>query len=176
MNKQLLLIAPLVLATIAAALQSGIGDALGALQVTGRELDVAIDGPGYFQVTHPSGEILYTRTGRWAVNENQQLVLSGVDTELLLEPTISIPSDALKVFVDRDGSITVQLAGWPQLQHSVGRIQLARFEKPKRLQERGRDLYACLATEGPVTFEAEAGGVAEIRQFMLNAESIGGRQ
>src|SRR5580698_6155369 len=46
----------------------------GSLTQTGNQLDLAINGPGYFQVLLPTGETAYTRAGNFSVNGQGQLV------------------------------------------------------------------------------------------------------
>ena len=46
----------------------------GGLQTTGGALDAAIDGPGFFAVYGPDGELLYTRNGRFGLNSRSELV------------------------------------------------------------------------------------------------------
>ncbi|MGW8257938.1 MAG: flagellar hook-basal body protein, partial [Thermoguttaceae bacterium] len=46
----------------------------GAIKQTGQELDVAIEGKGFFQVQNPDGTTLYTRAGNWSKNSNGNLV------------------------------------------------------------------------------------------------------
>ena len=47
----------------------------GSLQQTGGELDVAIQGQGFFQVMDPNGTTYYTRAGNFAKNANGNLVV-----------------------------------------------------------------------------------------------------
>src|SRR6187402_2094851 len=67
----------------------------GAFNQTGRELDCAIEGRGFYQVTDPSGQILYTRAGNFSINANNQMVLGSASTGRLLEPSISVPQDTV---------------------------------------------------------------------------------
>ena len=60
----------------------------GALTQTGNQLDMAINGEGYFQVLLPSGDTAYTRAGNFSVNQDGQLVTSQGYT---VQPAISIP-------------------------------------------------------------------------------------
>src|SRR5688572_1037390 len=60
----------------------------GAFQQTGRQLDVAIAGNGFFQVQDPSGQIYYTRGGNFSVNANGNLVIGSAGTGRVLDPPI----------------------------------------------------------------------------------------
>src|SRR6185436_15774389 len=69
--------------------------AQGAFEQTGRQLDWAIVGDGLFQVTDPSGQILYTRAGNFGVNANGNIVMASASDGRLLEPAITIPQDTV---------------------------------------------------------------------------------
>jgi flagellar basal body rod protein FlgG len=80
----------------------------GAFQQTERELDVAIEGRGFFQVLDPTGEVLYTRAGNFSVNADGQLVLGSAATGRLLEPSIVIPEDATAISISPEGVVSVR--------------------------------------------------------------------
>ncbi|HEV3343337.1 MAG TPA: flagellar hook-basal body complex protein, partial [Pirellulales bacterium] len=66
----------------------------GALQETGRPLDVAIEGEGFLQLIDPAtNNFVYTRTGNFAVNSNGVLVVGSTSTGRVVQPQISIPID-----------------------------------------------------------------------------------
>ncbi|MBL7139354.1 MAG: flagellar hook-basal body complex protein, partial [Planctomycetes bacterium] len=75
----------------------------GELENTGRELDLAILGDGFFTVRMPSGEERYTRDGSFRVNANGELVTA---SGYVVEPGVTIPSDARSVAVGADGTVT----------------------------------------------------------------------
>ena len=110
----------------------------GAFEQTNRPLDWSIVGDGLFQVTDPSGQILYTRAGNFGVNANGQIVTSSASDGRLLEPAITIPQDTVGIVVSPEGLVSVQQAGTPQLQQ-VGQIQLARFVNPQGLLKLGAE-------------------------------------
>jgi flagellar basal-body rod protein FlgG len=117
---------------------------VGELQGTGNELDLAIQGDGFFQVTLPSGELRYTRDGAIQKDANGLLVnASGYQ----LSPAITIPQDALAVDVASDGTVSVETYTGTQV---VGSIQLYRFSNPTGLTAEGGNLYR----------ETEASGAA----------------
>jgi len=66
----------------------------GTLQLTGRELDVGIDGDGFLRVETPDGQIRYTRDGALQLTATGQLITSG---GLPIEPAITIPPDSLSI-------------------------------------------------------------------------------
>jgi flagellar basal body rod protein FlgG len=46
----------------------------GIIRSTGRDLDMAIEGPGFFTIKGPNNEILYTRNGAFNLNSKRELV------------------------------------------------------------------------------------------------------
>jgi flagellar basal-body rod protein FlgG len=77
---------------------------VGELKSTGRDLDVAIQGDGFLEVTLPGGESRYTRDGSLQMNINGELVN---DSGYQLASGITIPSDASKVAIGADGTVIV---------------------------------------------------------------------
>src|SRR5690606_16426967 len=63
----------------------------GAMQITEQPLDIALAGPGYFQVTGRTGEQLLTRDGHLQLDVRGRL---GTTTGQLLTPAITVPADA----------------------------------------------------------------------------------
>lgn len=96
----------------------------GAIKVTGRPLDLAIDGPGFFQVALPGGRVGLTRAGRLSPDAQGDLVdahgfrVLGVNGQ-----PIVIPPGASQVSVAADGTVTV--TGPQGARRSIGQISLA---------------------------------------------------
>ena len=108
----------------------------GELVNTGRNLDLAILGDGFLQVSLPSGDTRYTRDGALQTNADGQLVTA---TGYTMEPAITIPTDAVAVDIGKDGSVNVTTASGTQ--SVVGTIQLARFPNPSGLSSEGDNLW-----------------------------------
>lgn len=119
----------------------------GGFLNTGRELDVAIQGTGFLQVTMPTGELRYTRDGSLYQDANGQLVTAA---GYPMDPAISIPTDAVKIDIGSDG--TVSIIGADGTNSVVGNMQLARFPNPSGLTSMGDNLL----------METEASGTAEV--------------
>ncbi|HTN75864.1 MAG TPA: flagellar basal-body rod protein FlgG [Pirellulaceae bacterium] len=144
----------------------------GAFQNTGKELDLALEGRGFFQVTDPSGQILYTRAGNFSINANNQMVVGSASTGRLLEPQISVPQDVTGIVINPDGRVMVKQPGSPQLQQ-VGQIQLAMFINPEGLMKMGENLYQQSdASNAPITGNPGQQGLGVIRQNMLEASNV----
>ena len=109
----------------------------GNLTQTGNRFDLAIDGRGFFQVQLPSGETAYTRAGNFAVNDQGQLV---TDDGYLVEPQISIPTDAKDVVISRSGQVQVITDGQTEPQ-TVGQLEIALFFNEAGLEAIGDNLF-----------------------------------
>jgi len=117
---------------------------VGELQKTSNELDVAIQGDGFFQVTLPSGELRYTRDGAFQKNADGLVVnASGYQ----ISPALTIPDDALAVDIASDGTVSVETSSGTQV---VGSMELYRFSNSAGLSAEGGNLYR----------ETEASGAA----------------
>jgi len=109
----------------------------GNIQVTDNDLDVAIQGDGFYQVTLPDGTIAYTRDGAWRMDGNGQIVTAD---GYLLEPAITVPEDAQELIISSTGQVSVTIPGETDPQ-DLGQIQLARFVNPGGLKAMGKNLF-----------------------------------
>jgi flagellar basal-body rod protein FlgG len=122
----------------------------GAIKQTGQELDVAIEGRGFFQVQNPDGTIVYTRAGNFSVNSNGNLVTGSASDGRLLEPPIVIPEDATAIVISPEGIVSVQQPGNNQLTQ-VGQFELAYFINAQGLLKLGENLYSETDASGAPT-------------------------
>ncbi len=117
----------------------------GVLQGTQRQLDVAIQGDGFFQVTMPDGSLAYTRDG--ALHPDSQMTL--VTSEgYIYEPQLTLPTNYQDVSISADGTISVTTADNPTTPTQVGQLQLARFPNPAGLEAMGSNLFRPSAASG----------------------------
>ena len=108
----------------------------GSPRKTGNEFDAAIKGDGFFAVQTPDGT-RYTRSGNFALNSSNQLIMAGNPEHLVLgtgNTPITILSSGGRISIDRHGGITVG-------DDVVGRLQVTDFEKPYRLRKVGGNLF-----------------------------------
>ena len=144
----------------------------GAFQQTGNSLDLAIEGRGFFQVTDPTGETLYTRAGNFSINADGALVIGSASTGRILDPAISIPPDATGISISAEGIVSVQQPGSANLQQ-VGQMSLATFVNPEGLLKLGENLYAETAASGTATIANPGSpGVGVVRQNTLEASNV----
>jgi flagellar basal-body rod protein FlgG len=119
----------------------------GDYQHTQNELDMAIEGDGFFQILQPNGDLAYSRAGTFKLDSEGRVVTSD---GYLMEPEITVPTDSLSISIGTDGTVSVLQAG--ESEHSViGSIELARFVNPAGLSSIGRNLYLPTSASGAVT-------------------------
>ena len=141
----------------------------GAPEITQRELDLAIDGEGLFQVERPDGMIGYTRDGSFTLSESGTLVTT---SGYLVVPGITIPQDATSVSVSANGIVSITAAGVAG-PIEVGRIELVRFLNPSGLFNVGENLYAETYASGPpVIGVPQEGGFGRILQGTLESSNV----
>ena len=108
---------------------------VGDLQSTGGELDVAIQGDGFFKLTLPSGEERYTRDGAFQKDANGLLVnASGYQ----ISPGITVPQDAMSVDIAGDGTVSALTPAGKQV---LGQLEIYRFPNNAGLSSEGGNLY-----------------------------------
>ncbi|MDY0013322.1 MAG: flagellar basal-body rod protein FlgG [Rhodocyclaceae bacterium] len=119
----------------------------GNLQQTGNDLDMGIQGNGFFQIQLPDGTTAYTRDGSLQLdNQGQIVTASGYP----LSPAITLPADATSITIGKDGTVSVVQAG-QAAPTQIGSIQLATFVNPGGLQSVGENLYLETGSSGTAT-------------------------
>ena len=109
----------------------------GALLSTGRDLDIAINGPGWIAVQGPDGKEAYTRAGNLQVDANDQLMTATGLPVLGDGGPITVPPYS-SIFFARDGSISIVAQGQsPDTTSTVARVKLV--NPPNDAVERGDD-------------------------------------
>ena len=146
----------------------------GSAEETGRQLDLLIDGIGFFQVEIEDdiGDgIGYTRAGNFTINQDGEIVLA-TDQGRRMLPNITIPSDATFVEISSDGVVSVALPGTidPTV---VSTIQLATFINQSGLRQIGENLYVPSAASGdPTVGDPSESGRGLLRQGFLEGSNV----
>ncbi len=111
---------------------NGVNLAPGPVNTTGRDLDVAVNGPGWIAVQTPEGDEAYTRAGNLHITSLGTLVTaSGLPVLGNSGGPIAIPP-AEKVEIGQDGSISIRASGQsPQSLAIVDRIKLVNPEQER---------------------------------------------
>ncbi len=116
----------------------------GNLQQTDNQLDMAIQGGGFFPILMPDGSEAYTRDGTFQMDAQGQMV---TPSGFPLQPAITIPENAVSVTIAGDGTVSARLAGSAQITQ-IGTIQLADFVNPAGLQPVGNNLFVESSASG----------------------------
>jgi flagellar basal-body rod protein FlgG len=142
----------------------------GKSQRTGGPFDLAIQGDGFF-IVREAGRQYYTRCGRFRISADRRLVLPIGGSELLLDPEIVIPGDAVDVFVDSGGNVSAKTPSTNQPAR-LGRISLARFLDPTRLFPSGRCLLDAGPSAGVMRRAAPGDDAGNIMQGHLESSNV----
>jgi flagellar basal-body rod protein FlgG len=143
--------------------------AQGTLQSTGNDLDVAIQGSGFFQVQMPDGTTAYTRDGSFQRDAAGQIV---TNAGYVLQPGLTVPGTALSVIVGQDGTVQAMIPGQVAPQ-TLGQIQLASFVNPGGLESRGGNLYGETAASGTANAAAPgSSGHGSLKQGFVEGSNV----
>ncbi len=141
----------------------------GPLANTGNKLDVAINGSGWFQVSGPDGETLYTRDGAFNTNENGQIVTLDGYT---VQPAMTMPANTLAVVINKAGEVYAQVAGQTAAT-LVGQLTLASFPNSAGLEELGGNLFRQTVSSGSATTGIPGQvGYGRIEQGYLESSNV----
>lgn len=119
----------------------------GNLTQTNNAFDLAINGPGFFQLSLPDGTTAYTRDGAFRIDPQGQLVTANGTP---MSPPITVPANAETVTIGADGVVSAKLAGQTE-QTQLGQVQIATFINPAGLDPRGQNLFTETASSGTPT-------------------------
>jgi len=143
--------------------------AQGSLTQTGGDLDVAIEGQGYLEVTLPSGAAAYTRDG--ALKRSADGLIVTADGHPVA-PQITIPSDARSLSINADGEIYAffQDRVEPEL---LGQLSLVGFSNEKGLEAMGSNLFVETEASGAALVGTPGvDGLGTLRQGYLEESSV----
>ena len=141
----------------------------GALTQTGNQLDLAINGSGFFQVTLPDGSTAYTRDGNFSRDAQGQIVNQA---GYVLAPGITIPVNSTSITLSDTGQVAVQIAG-QVAPNQVGELQIARFINPGGLASLGGNLLVETAASGaPNPGLPGTDGAGTLKQLYVEASNV----
>jgi flagellar basal-body rod protein FlgG len=141
----------------------------GELVTTNNPLDVAIAGSGFFRVARPNGDFAYTRAGNFQIDPTGRLVTPRGE---LLDPSITIPTDATQVQIQQDGTILAQVPG-KSAPETLGQLQLFTFPNPAGLEAIGGNLFVETTGSGQ-SVQAQPGqlGSGTLTQGFLEGANV----
>ncbi|MEO1024196.1 MAG: flagellar basal-body rod protein FlgG [Pseudomonadota bacterium] len=143
--------------------------AQGSSTATGGNLDIAIEGNGYFEVTLPSGVSAYTRDGGLKRSADGQIVTSD---GYAVVPDITIPEDARSISINASGEVYASFNDQvdPEL---LGQFTLTGFPNAKGLEAIGSNLFLESPASGnPFTTDPGTDGLGTLRQGYLEESSV----
>jgi flagellar basal-body rod protein FlgG len=141
----------------------------GDLSSTGNQLDVAIEGDGFFQILRPDGTFAYTRSGSFQLDQTGQLVTSD---GYILAPGITIPQDSLGITIAQDGTVTVKQPN-NAVPTQVGQLTAVRFPNNAGLRALGQNLYEETQASGtPVNGIFNQLGFGRLNQGFLESSNV----
>ena len=141
----------------------------GSLQNTSQQLDVAIVGNGFLQVTQANGDTAYTRAGQLQVDSNGRLVNAN---GLPLSPEITLPEGTKNISISANGVVSAMVGDASEAQE-LGTLQLATFLNPAGLLAQGDNLYLETDASGDaVVGEAGDAGFGTLKQYALESSNV----
>jgi flagellar basal-body rod protein FlgG len=141
----------------------------GDFEKTGSDLDLAIEGDGFFQVALPNGDTAYTRDGSFKKDSQGRLVTADGNPVV---PQIVIPENATKIAVGKGGTVTAFLDGEAE-GTELGVLELARFGNPAGLKSMGGNLHLeSTASGNPLLGEPGDEGLGTIAQGFLENSNV----
>lgn len=141
----------------------------GTVAATGGQLDVAIDGRGYLEVTLPNGDSAYTRDGALQ-RTGDGLIVTADGFEV--NPGITIPDDARDIAINANGEVYASFAGQVQPQ-LLGQLNLVGFSNDNGLEAIGSNLFLETAASGnPLAGNPGEDGLGTLRQGYVEQSSV----
>lgn len=141
----------------------------GSVAATGGDLDLAIEGQGFFEITLPSGAAAYTRDGAFKRSADGLVVTSDGNPVV---PNITVPEDARAISINANGEVFAYFDDQVAAEQ-LGQVTLAGFANAKGLEAVGSNLFLETAASGPA-FVADPGndGLGTVRQGYLENSSV----
>ncbi|MBN8292981.1 flagellar basal-body rod protein FlgG [Rhodobacter sp. NTK016B] len=141
----------------------------GVLSATGGDLDIAIEGRGWLEVTLPDGRAAYTRDGSLK-RTGEGLIVTSDGYEVA--PGITIPADARQISVNAQGEVYAYFLDQVQPQ-LLGQLTLTGFTNERGLEALGSNLFVETEASGPPVQSAPGeDGLGLLRQGYLEESSV----
>lgn len=139
----------------------------GQLTQTGENLDIAIEGQGFFEVDKGDGTTVYTRDGAFKLNANGQVVTnSGLVVGSGFQ---NIPTETTDIFIASNGTVTLQ----SPTGNTTFQLSIARFPNPGGLKSLGGNLYEVTDASGAAdTINPGVTGAGLLRQGYLEMSNV----
>lgn len=140
----------------------------GDMDQTGNELDIAINGPGFFQVSLGNGEFRYTRDGSFRRDANGNVVT--VDG-FYLEPRVTLPEGITSLTIGQDGTVSGITPGGNAARFDE--ILIYMVPNPAGMKASGGNFFQTTASSGQAVQRAPGNeGAGFIRQGALERSNV----
>ena len=135
-------------------------------------VDLMVQGEGFFQIELPSGEIGYTRDGSFTIDKDGNIVTA--DGYPLVGGNVGVdPAQHLGISVGPTGSVGFTVSPAPGFEPNVGQIEVARFVNPPGLTAIGNNLFVESAVSGaPVLGNPGDEGMGTLKQHYLEQSNV----
>ena len=140
----------------------------GNLQQTDRQLDVAIEGDGFFRVERPDGTDAFTRDGALKINSDGDITTS--DGLLVQDGFQPVPDDVTDISITSNGNVTYTLADGAT---QSSQVEINRFVNPGGLKAIGRNLFVETEASGaPQTGTPDEENFGALQQGFLEKSNV----
>ncbi len=141
----------------------------GEFVSTENQLDLAVQGDGFFVVTMPDGDTSYTRSGNFQLSPDGEIVTAD---GYVLSPGITVPEDAVSISVTPEGNISAKIDG--QIEPiELGQLDLATFLNPSGLEALGNNLLQETVGSGAAVLGTPgADGMGTLLQGFLESSNV----
>ena len=139
----------------------------GDLTQTGEQLDVAVQGSGFFEVQMPDGTSAYTRDGAFKTDSTGRIVTSdGLPVIGGFQP---VPAGTTNITISSNGNVTYTGASGT----TTFQAQLVRFNNPAGLESEGSNLYKETNASGPAQLgNPNEGGFGSLNQGYVELSNV----
>lgn len=155
----------------------------GTLQPTGRQMDFAISGDGFFRVRLDDGSIAYTRSGVFMLDGDGKVTTASGE---LLDPPLALPPQFRGLRIEINGEVSVirdytdaELAELgpfdPRdgVRQVVGQLELSRFPNPAGLEAIGNSRYReTPESQAPIDGVPGENGIGGVFSGWLEASNV----
>lgn len=146
----------------------------GSMENTDNPLDVALQGPGFFEIEGPNGELSYTRDGSFKLSvDGDELALVTSDGYFVMSEF-----DDIIVFGEEVGPLSISESGMITAENEDGEIEelgtlkVVQFLNPQGLEAKGQNLFKATAASGEAIPEENEEMDTRIRQNYLETSNV----
>src|SRR4051812_13494935 len=141
----------------------------GTLSPTGKDLDVAIRGEGFFRIALPDGRTAYTRDGSFELDAQGRLVTA---QGYVVQPGITFATNARSITINAQGQASA-INGTDTAPTQVGQLEMSVFVNKAGLQSIGDNLFLETPASGtPQNSNPNADGVGDLQQGNLEQANV----